>query len=238
MSTLSLSRLKQRDRRWEGFNCGSSELSLCLLLLKKLAVIWSSTCGEELCFIVIFVPNLTVWTRVGAGYFIRCPPKGLASSPTLLLELQIRHIRLTSFYPPFVYHRGRSCCGVCQCSCPCQPSLRAFNPLSQMMPLLNQWRWIKTIPAWRLESLIVPTHFVPPQLHYSTTVFFRIRSCQMGPCSHSFPLYNLLRVSIHSICMAFLWLGRRRRKLLKLGRKGNLKPGHLPTQINYQRGKG
>lgn len=169
---------------------------------------------------MIFVPNLTVWTRVGAGYFIRCPPKGLASSPTLLLELQIRHIRLASFYPPFVYHRGRSCCGVCQCSCPCHPSLRALNSLSQMVPLLNQSRWIKTIPAWRLESSIVPTHFVPPQLHSSTTsVFFRIHSCQLGPCSHSFPLYNLIRVSIHSICMALLWLGRRR-KLLKLGRKG------------------
>lgn len=104
-----------------------------------------------------------------------------------------------------------------------------LNSLSQMVPLLNQSRWIKTIPAWRLESSIVPTHFVPPQLHSSTTsVFFRIHSCQLGPCSHSFPLYNLIRVSIHSICMALLWLGRRR-KLLKLGRKGKPETGASPN---------
>jgi hypothetical protein len=39
VSTLSLSRLNKETRRWEGSSCGSSELSLCLLL-RKSAIIW------------------------------------------------------------------------------------------------------------------------------------------------------------------------------------------------------
>lgn len=193
-------------------------LNEALLVVKNSALLWS------LC------QTLIVWTRVGAGYFIRCVhPRGLASSPTLLLELQIGHIRLVSFTHPFMAEADVEYANVAV------PVTQVWGLLIQCLKScpwqINQGASKTIIPAWRLESSIVPTRFVPPQLHYSaaSSVFFRIRSCQLGPYSHSFPRYNLIRVSIHSICMALLLTWKTKPVKTRAKRK-NPKLWHRLTQ--------
>ena len=89
------------------------------------------------------------------------------------------------------------------------------------------------IPAWRLESFDRSHAFCATPatlLDCFFCVFFRICSCQLGPCSHSFPRYNLIRVSIHSICMELLWLGRKKKPVKTRAKGKNPKPWHRLTR--------